>query len=69
MFRGTGKHSYNSPSIDRILPELGYVKGNIAIISMRANWVKRDSSRDEIVKILTYMKEHRATGDKENPDV
>src|SRR5208337_250712 len=29
-----------SPSLDRILPQFGYVKGNIAVISARANRIK-----------------------------
>lgn len=35
-----GKVREDSPSIDRRNPALGYVVGNIAIISMRANYMK-----------------------------
>jgi hypothetical protein len=48
-----GKDS--SPSIDRIFPQLGYVKGNVQIISMRANRIKADSTPDELKKVADYM--------------
>lgn len=44
------------PSLDRITNELGYVKGNVAVISKRANRIKSDASIDEVEKILSYMK-------------
>ena len=31
-----------SPSVDRLRPELGYVKGNVRVISRRANSMKQD---------------------------
>ena len=34
--------SDNSPSIDRIIPEKGYVKNNVRIISNRANKLKNN---------------------------
>ena len=37
-----GKLSRNSPSIDRIIPCKGYVRGNIVIISHKANSMKQD---------------------------
>lgn len=40
--RSEGVLSHNSPSIDRFVPNLGYVKGNVAIISYRANRIKYD---------------------------
>lgn len=40
--------SDNAPSIDRRKPELGYVRGNIAVISQRANRLKNDASLDEV---------------------
>jgi hypothetical protein len=48
----------SSPSLDKIKPKLGYVKGNIKIISFRANTIKRDATTDEIRAILKYMEEN-----------
>ena len=44
----------NSPSLDRVIPSLGYVKGNVVVISQRANRIKNDSSLEELVKIVNY---------------
>lgn len=45
----------NSPSLDRIKPELGYVPGNVRVISWRANRIKNDATVEELQKILEYM--------------
>ena len=45
----------SSPSVDRIVPHLGYVKGNVQIISMRANRIKNDATPDELRKVADYM--------------
>lgn len=42
----------NSPSLDRIDPSKGYVKGNVWIISHRANQIKSNASHDEL-KLVT----------------
>jgi hypothetical protein len=47
--------SDNSPSIDRIYPKLGYIKGNIEIISNRANRIKSDATLDELKKIVHFL--------------
>jgi len=46
----------NTPSIDRVLNNLGYVKGNIRIISMKANSMKGAMTIDECETLLRYMK-------------
>ena len=42
----------NSPSLDKIIPEIGYVRGNIVVISNRANRIKSDSSPEEMALLL-----------------
>jgi hypothetical protein len=46
----------NSPSLDRLIPHLGYVPGNIALISHRANRIKNDATVDELEKVFSFMK-------------
>lgn len=41
-----------TPSVDRIIPELGYVKGNVRIISHRANMLKSNATIDEMKLIF-----------------
>jgi hypothetical protein len=48
----------NSPSFDRINPNLGYVKGNVAIISMRANRIKNNGTAEEHYQIAEFMTAH-----------
>jgi hypothetical protein len=45
---GKGKSTDCSPSLDRIIPEKGYVKGNVWVVSMKANRMKSDSSLEEM---------------------
>lgn len=51
-----GSMSDNSPSIDRIIPELGYVKNNIIIISNRANRLKNNATLEELEKVYFWLK-------------
>lgn len=52
---GAGKNNPNGPSLDRTIPELGYVTGNVRVISYRANTLKQDATKNEVVMILQYM--------------
>ncbi len=54
--QGKGYHP-NSPSLDRIRPELGYVKGNVRVISARANLLKNDATVEELTKVLEDLRE------------
>jgi hypothetical protein len=45
----------NSPSLDKIHPHLGYVKGNVAWISWRANRIKNDGTAIDHYKIAHWM--------------
>jgi hypothetical protein len=44
-----------SPSFDRIDPSKGYIPGNVAIISWRANRIKNDGTAEEHKKIANWL--------------
>lgn len=54
-FSMTSRRPENTPTLDRIIPDLGYVKGNVQVISMRANRLKSDASEEELRAILGYI--------------
>jgi hypothetical protein len=54
---GTKIEWESSPSLDRINPNLGYIKDNIKVISWKANRLKTNASVEELEKIIKYMKE------------
>jgi len=47
---GTGRQD-NSPSLDRIDNNIGYVPGNVRIISWRANCLKKDATDKELAAL------------------
>ena len=55
LFVGNGTSSDNSPSLDRIDNNKGYIKGNLQIISMKANQMKNSATLDDIKKLYDYM--------------
>jgi hypothetical protein len=57
--RGKGHPHPHSASIDRIIPEKGYVEGNVAIISNRANTMKHNCSDPEVFRKLADWLEKR----------
>lgn len=44
----TGNAKPNSPALDRIDNTKGYVKGNVRVISNRANSLKSDATKEEL---------------------
>jgi hypothetical protein len=44
-----------APSVDRLDPSLGYVRGNVTIISNRANRIKNDASLEEVRKVVSWL--------------
>jgi len=50
----------DSPSLDRTRPELGYTKGNVVVMSWRANRIKYDTTIDELDKLAVYMRKVRS---------
>jgi hypothetical protein len=56
--KGVGSVHDGSPSLDKIIPELGYVPGNIHVISHRANRIKADATRSELQAVLAYVEKY-----------
>ncbi len=54
---GKGRRFDNSISIDRIVPSLGYVQGNVRWISDRANGLLRDGTLEEFKKVVAFLEE------------
>lgn len=50
--------SWHSPSLDRIKPELGYTKGNIAVVSTKANAIKSNATPNEMRRLADSMYMH-----------
>ena len=44
-----------SPSIDRLIPSKGYIKGNILICSFRANTIKNNATIDELMTLTDNL--------------
>jgi len=44
-----------SPSLDRIIPDLGYVPGNVVVMSHRANTIKNNATLDELRTIAEWL--------------
>lgn len=55
---GASKASDNSPSLDRVVPQMGYVTGNILVISNRANRIKNDASPTELRQVADFFEHH-----------
>jgi hypothetical protein len=54
---GYGKKLYSSPSIDRIDNSKGYIKGNVRVISHRANQLKSNMSVEEARLVLKDLEQ------------
>ena len=51
-----GKRGNNTaPSLDRKKPHLGYVRGNVAVISRRANVLKNNATLNELKALVNYL--------------
>ena len=57
---GNGGMQDNSPTLDRIVPDLGYVPGNVTVISWKANKLKGNNTDPELFeKVAKYIRKHQ----------
>ena len=62
-FEMDGSTRKRQASIDRIIPELGYVKGNVQFISMLANAMKSNATQSELEIFSNYWINKKAPKD------
>ena len=58
LFVSDNNCSDNSPSLDKVIPELGYIKTNIVVMSHRANTIKNNATIEELEKIVNFLRKH-----------
>lgn len=48
------KVGYNSPTLDKIVPSLGYVAGNVVVVSHLANRIKSNATSEQLRLVADY---------------
>lgn len=54
IYKSPGRMTHNSPTLDRRDNSKGYVKGNVFVISNKANRCKSDLSIEEVISLYKY---------------
>ena len=64
---------FNSPTLDRVLPELGYIKGNVRVISSLANNFMGSETEPDIMKkcaiVFSERVHHYLNKERLNADI
>lgn len=66
LVRDIGGDDY-SPSLDRIIPELGYTQDNVIWVSLRSNRVKCNAHWSELIRIGNFYSKLRHSEPPERP--
>lgn len=57
LSKSTGGRACNaSPSLDKVVPSLGYVPGNVRVISVEANRLKDANTVETLTALLAYCR-------------
>jgi len=57
LIQGDGKVHDASPTLDKIIPSLGYIPENIIVMSKRANTLKSNGTLEEHKQLVKWMEE------------
>lgn len=66
LITDASKASWWSASLDRIVPELGYVVGNIQVLSHKANTIKSNSTIEELRTVLEFLERQKNDRDQQS---
>ncbi len=58
LTRGDGVKHDGSPTLDRLRPALGYVPGNVVVISDLANRIKQNCTSEQVRTVGNWMRAH-----------
>lgn len=58
LVSGKGKQQDSSPTLERLKPELGYVKGNVIVVSAKANRMRNSGSAAELLRAGCWYAQH-----------
>ena len=50
----------NSPTLDKIIPALGYIRGNVVVISHLANRIKSNATPEQIRAVADFLDKRKA---------
>jgi len=57
--KGSGNAEKNTASLDRVIPELGYIKENVVFISHWANTIKNNATEKELYLVADWLHDKR----------
>lgn len=59
-----GSNQDNAPSLDRIENDKGYVRGNVVVISFRANRIKGNATVEKLRKVVEFYEQYERKSDR-----
>jgi hypothetical protein len=57
VFTGNKRTTPESASLDRLDPAKGYVKGNVVVMSLKANTIKNAFSSEDVAAVAAWMRQ------------
>ena len=58
-FNLTGKQAWNSPSLDRIIPALGYTRGNVRVVLFSLNVMMHDWGLETVQAVMAGLSKNK----------